>query len=165
MRLQESETRTVTLQEQYHCDIDCFLKFIYTGPFNTEKSYPGDDTFVALMRIWKTANFFCHDTLCDLAFRAANSYARKQVQLFCAAFPGADHDEEMEVIIEDSFKPVISLLYTEEMGHLKEIFQPIYMTMAVASVHGLSTSKAFSSLLHDFPHFAAGLGHRTDGKI
>lgn len=39
MRHQESETRTVTLQEQQPCDIDCFLKFIYTGAVDLEKSY------------------------------------------------------------------------------------------------------------------------------
>lgn len=155
MRHQETETGTVTLEEKEQCDIDCFLKFIYTGSIHLQKSYPGDDAFVALMRIWKTADYFVHEPLRDLVVRAANDHAQEQAQFFCTAFPGADHVKEVDNVVENSFNPAVSLLYTEEMEPLRETFLPIYMTMAVASVHGLSKSKAFSSLLHDFPRFAA----------
>lgn len=155
MRYQESKTRTIILEEKERCDVDCFLKFIYTGSIDLQKSYPGDDTFVALMRIWKTADFFLLDALRNLAVRAANDYAQEHAQVFCTAFPKADHDKEMEVIIKHSFNHAVSLLYSDEMRHLKETFLPIYMGLAAASVHRLSKSEAFQTLLHDVPQFAA----------
>lgn len=155
VRLQESETGVVILQEQEQCDIECFLKFIYTGSIDLHKSYPGDDAFVALMRVWKTADYFVHIPLRDLAFRAASGHARELAQSLCTAFPGSDHAKDMENIIESSLNPAVSLLYTEEMESLKDTFLPIYMPMAIASVHALSNSKAFISLLQDFPDFAA----------
>jgi hypothetical protein len=154
MRYQESDTRVVTLEEQEHCDIDCFLKFIYTGSIDLQKSYPGDDAFVALMRIWKTANFFQQEALCNLAVCAANDYAQEHARILCTAFAGDDHDEDMDGIMKNSFNPAVSLLYSKEMGHLKATFLPIYMAMAVASVHRLSENEAFRVLLVDFPQFA-----------
>lgn len=155
MRHQESKTGIVTLEEREHCDVDCFLKFIYTGSIDLQKSYPRDDAFVALMRIWKTADFFRHSSLCNLAVLAANDYAKEHAQVFCAAFPGAEHDKEMDGIIKNSFIPAVSLLYGEEMKHFKDTFLPIYMGLAAASVHRLSNSEAFKNLLHNLPQFTA----------
>ncbi|KAG8157843.1 hypothetical protein KVR01_012505 [Diaporthe batatas] len=151
----ESETGVVALQEQERCDIDCFLKFIYTGSIDLQKSYPGDDALVALLRVWKTADYLVHAPLRDLAVRGTSSHAREHAQSLCTAFPGENHVEDTEKIIESSLNPAISLLYSEEMGSLKKTFLPIYMSMAIASVHGLSNSKAFGSLLRDCPEFAA----------
>ena len=107
------------------------------------------------MRIWKTASFFNHHNLSNLAVRAANDHAQEHAQVFCTAFPGADHDKEMDDIINHSFNPAVGLLYSEEMRHLKDTFLPIYMGLAVASVHRLSKSNPFETLLRDCPEFAA----------
>ncbi|KAK7700351.1 hypothetical protein SLS64_010959 [Diaporthe eres] len=152
---EESNTRIVTLDEEEQLDVDCFLRFIYTGSVDLQKSYPRDDTFVALMRIWKMADFFINDSLRNLAVRAAKDHAQEHAKAFCTAFPGADHDKEMDSIIKDSFNPAVSLLYGEEMSHLKSKFLPIYMGLAAASVHRLSNNEAFQNLLHKFPQFAA----------
>ncbi|KAG6358049.1 hypothetical protein INS49_013933 [Diaporthe citri] len=153
----ESETGIVTLKKREQCDVGCFLKFIYTGSIDLQDSYPGDDALVALMRIWKTADFFCHGSLCKLAVHAANDYAKEHAQVFCTAFPGADHDKEMDEIIEQSFKPAVRFVYSEEMKDFVSTFVPIYKRLATASVHRLSNSEAFQTLLREVPQFAAEL--------
>lgn len=152
---QEAGTGIVTLEEREERDADCFLKFIYTGSVDLQKSYPEDDAFVALMRIWKTAKFFFSDSLCNLAVHAANEYAKDHTQVFCSAFPGADHEKEMDSIINNSFKPALSFLYSKEMKHFAPTFLPIYKRLAAASVHRLSESEAFHTLLREVPDFAA----------
>lgn len=152
---QEAGTGIVTLEEREQCDVDCFLKFIYTGYIDLQKSYPGDDAFVALMRIWKTADFFCSGSLRNLVVHAANEHAKDHTQVFCTAFPGADHEKEMDSIINNSLKPALSFLYSEEMKHLAPTFLPIYKRLVAASVHRLSKSEAFHNLLRKVPDFAA----------
>ncbi|KAK2609669.1 hypothetical protein N8I77_003159 [Diaporthe amygdali] len=151
----ETKTRKVILEETEHDDLDCFLEFIYTGSIDPQKSYPGDDTFVALLRTWKTADFFCHDGLRSLAIRAANDYAKELAHVLCTAFPAADYRDKIECLVESSFIPAVSLLYCEAMECLKPIFSPILMALAVAGTHRLSQSHAFQSFLEDYPQFAA----------
>ncbi|KAJ0116889.1 btb poz domain-containing protein [Diaporthe amygdali] len=135
-------------------DLEPFLKFLYTGSFDIQKSYPGVDAFVALMRVWKTADYFCHDELCDLAVCAAKDHAQELARTFCSAFPAIGHGDKVESLLESSFNPAVRTLYDEANESLKSSFLPILLELALASTHRLSQSNAFQSLLHDTPGFA-----------
>lgn len=142
------------IEEFERDDLEPFLKFIYTGSFDIQMSYPGVDAFEALMRVWKTADYFYHDELCDLAVCAAKDHAQELARVFCSAFPAIDHGDKVERLLEKSFNPAVRALYDEVMECLKPNFLPILLELVLASAHRLSQSIAFQSLLHDTPGFA-----------
>lgn len=155
MTSQEGQTGKVTITDFQSADIDCFLKFIYTGTINLRKSYPRKASLPALMKIWKTADFFCLSMLRDLAIKAAKDFSREMVLVLCAFNPPAGHDQKKARLFEKEFLPAVKAVYEDEMESLRQDFAPIILGLAVASIHSFSQMEGFEQLLQDVPLFSA----------
>lgn len=151
---QEGQTGKVTITDFKPADIDFLLNFIYTGVINLRKSYPGE-TWSALIKIWKMADFFCLDTLRDLVIAAAKDHSLEIARVVCAFEPPDGHDQKITRLFGNEFVPAVKAIYEDEMESIKHHFAPIILGLAVASVHRFSQIAGFEKLLQDIPQFAA----------
>lgn len=152
--LQEGRTGQVTITNFKPAEIDCLLKFIYTGTINLRKSYPRDNTWRALIKIWKMADFFCLDILCELVIAAAKDCSMQMARVFCAFNVPNGHDQYKISLFDTDFAPAVKAIYEDEEEIAKPHFAPIILGQAVVSIHKLSQMEEFEKLLRDVPSFA-----------
>lgn len=138
MTSQEGQTGKVTITNFKPADIDCLLKFVYTGAINLRKSYPRENTWPALIKIWKMADFFCLDLLLDLVIDAAKDRSLEMGRVFCAFDPLDDHDQQMTDLFGKDFVPAVKAIYEDEVENIRCYLAPIILPVAVASVHRFS---------------------------
>lgn len=153
--LQEGRTGQVTITNFKPAEVDCLLKFIYTGTIDLRKSYPQETSLPALMKIWKMADFFCLDLLRNLVIKAANGCSREMALVFCAFDPPPRSDQKKARLFGKDFVPAVKALYEDEIENLKHEFAPIILGLAVASIHSFSQMQEFEKLLQDVPQFCA----------
>ncbi|KAI7775046.1 btb poz domain-containing protein [Diaporthe eres] len=151
----EGQTGSVTITDFKPADIDCLLKFIYSGVINPQKSYPREASLPALMKIWKMADFFCLDMMRNLAIKAAKDCSREMALVFCAFDPPPRHDQKKARLFAKDFVPAVRAIYEDEMEILKHDFAPILLGLAVASVHSFSQMEGFERILQDIPPFCS----------
>lgn len=155
MTTQEGQTGTVTITNFKQAEMDCFLKFVYTGTINLRDSYPRVAPLPALMKVWKMADFFCLGILHDLVIKAAKDCSREMALVFCALDPPPTHDQKKDRLFSREFVPAVKAIYEDEMESLKHDFAPIILGLAVASIHSFSKMEAFEQLLQEIPLFSA----------
>ncbi|KAL1862895.1 hypothetical protein Daus18300_008225 [Diaporthe australafricana] len=152
---QEGQTGKVTITNFEQADVDCLLKFVYTGVIELQKSYPTQGSLAALMKIWKMADYFCLSDLHDLVIRAATQGVQKMALSFCAADPPPAGDPKRRQLYRDEFEPAVKALYRDEMEALKTEFAPLVLGLAVNSIHSLFHIEEFEKLLQDVPSFSS----------
>lgn len=111
--------------------------------------------FVALMKIWKVADFFCSDALHNLVMQAAKESSREMAQVFCAAPTTGSKSYGRSDLFDKKFSPAVVALYGYEDEKLKGDFVPIILGLTIASIHSLSRMDGFETLLRDVPLFSA----------
>lgn len=152
---QEAQSAKVLITEFEPAEIDCLLKFVYTGVINLEDSFPEESTWPTLIKIWKMADFFCLGIMRDLVIQAAKDCSRDMALVFCAFYQPDGHEQIKIDLFTKDFVPAVKAIYEDEMEGLKSHFVPIILGLTVASIHSFSQIAGFEQLLQDIPQFAA----------
>lgn len=168
--LQEGKTGKIVITEFQEQEVEALLTFLYGGgicsiPRKTQalmmksltslcleidmkKSFPKDNMYVALIKLWKLADFFCLDFLRTIVNKARIWHT---TDLACQLCSISGHSNFDTVTVVEALR----VLYTTDTGGARTVFQPALVNLAVAGCKILSKDVAFQALLKDSHDFAA----------
>lgn len=150
-RFKEAKEGSVNIKEFKENEVDCLLRYIYTGSINVSKNFTAPVGLYASMSIWKIGDFFRLSDLCQLALDETDATFRR-VSWTLAAKNSAESAKESAT---GNIVKLVRVLYNQGRNDVRDAFKPTILAFLVSGIHILEKNKTFKDLLYEIPVFAS----------